>query len=73
MIGEMAYSLWIVNQWAFEKAENHMKQGIAKGKDDTLELINILADKTCSADGDATTSLPCLHRFVKNSRFLCMF
>ena len=58
MPGEMAYSLWIVNQWAFEKAENHMKQGIAKGKDDTQELINILTDKTCSADGDATTSLP---------------
>jgi hypothetical protein len=54
MPGEIAYSLWIANQWAFQKAENHMNQGIEKGKNNTSDLRKILTDKTWSAEGNST-------------------
>lgn len=53
MPGEIAYSLWIANQPAFKEAENHMKQGIERGKDNTSDLMKILTEKTWSVEGEA--------------------
>ena len=42
MRGEVAYGLWIANEWAFNQTHNHMKEGIEKGKGSTEELVKLI-------------------------------
>eukprot|EP00253_Pinus_taeda_P004988 PITA_04988 len=55
--GEKACSMWIANESAFKQTENHMKQGVEKGKNNSKELINLLRCKTEAAEDEVDTSL----------------
>jgi hypothetical protein len=57
MPGENADSLWRANESAFEKTQNHLKNGIENGKNSSKELISLIEYKTGAPEDEAPTTL----------------
>jgi hypothetical protein len=57
MPGENADSLWRANESAFEKTQNHFKNGIENGKNSSKELISLIEYKTGAPEDEAPTTL----------------